>query len=81
MEVNRSSGDSRIDMVVVRLFRTALFTPAMIEGIRVREWAQFPMVVYPRSGGGGTVPSPPGVSDAGQWRMSEDESNSPARVG
>jgi len=82
VEVQRSSGDSRIDMVAVRLFRTARYTPAMIEGIRVKVWVQFPVVFNPRSGGGGgTAPSPSGVSDAGQRKMSDDTSNAPARVG
>jgi len=51
VQVHRSSGDPQIDFLAVRAFRSAEFSPALIEGIRVQVWTQFPVVFRPRSRG------------------------------
>ncbi len=48
VRIQETSRDIAFDMEVARLFRNAPFLPAMIEGIGVPVWAEFPVSFTPR---------------------------------
>lgn len=53
LEMNRSSGDPGLDLAAAEVLRSAVFTPALIEGIHVPVWVQLPMVLRPPRRGDG----------------------------
>ena len=47
VRINQSSGNSDVDLAAARVFRTASFEPARIEGLIVPVWIQLPVTFIP----------------------------------
>lgn len=51
VRIERSSGIVDADLAAARVIQTAIFRPAVLEGMRVRVWTRIPITLSPRSGG------------------------------